>query len=156
MPTRAEALASQFEAANDAAIAVVSACSDSAWRAACPDDGRSVAVVAHHIATGDAGIGTLVETAAKGLPPPPITREMIDQGNAQQAREHANATKEEVLQALRENVIGPAALVRGLTDEQLDRKTSILANEMTTEQIIQMILIGHVTGHLESIRSAGA
>jgi DinB superfamily len=154
MSARSEALATEFEAATNDAVAVVRGCSDAKWHAAVPDDGRTVGVLAHHMATGDVPISQLVGGVAKGLQLPPITREMIDQGNAQHAAQYANVTKEQALAALQENGVTAAQMVRGLTDEELDRSASVIGNEMTAEQIIQNILIGHIRGHTADIQKA--
>jgi hypothetical protein len=81
--------------------------------------------------------------------------EMIDQGNAQHAQQFANVTKEETLAALQQNAPGAVAMVRGLSDEQLDRSAEFVGRRWTTEEAIQTILIGHIAGHTESIRAAG-
>jgi uncharacterized damage-inducible protein DinB len=155
MATRAENLAAQFEAVNQEAIQAVQACSDETWRKPIPDDGRTVGVLAHHMAMGDVPIAELVETIANEKPMPPLTMEMIDQGNAQHAQQFANVTKEETLAALQQNAPGAVAMVRGLSDEQLDRSAEFVGRRWTTEEAIQTILIGHIAGHTESIRAAG-
>ena len=45
---------------------------------------------------------------------------------------------------------------RGLTDEQLDRKVSLLTGmpEMSIEQVVEMLMIGHTAGHTASIKNA--
>ncbi len=45
-------------------------------------------------------------------------------------------------------------MIRGLSDEQLDRTATLFAGSMTAQQMIEGILISHVAMHLESIRSA--
>jgi len=155
MTTRSERLAAQLEAATQDAIQAVQTCSDSVWHAATPNDGRTVGVVAHHCATGDLPIGELVDVIAKSKPMPPLTPEMIDQGNAQHAVEFANVTKADTVAALQQNGIAAAAMVRALNDEQLDRSAQLFGEQWTAERAIQQILIGHITGHLESIRAAG-
>jgi hypothetical protein len=48
-------------------------------------------------------------------------------------------------------------MIRALTDDQLDRKVSMLTGmpEMTIEQVTEMLLIGHPAGHTASITNAG-
>lgn len=155
MSTRAEALADQFEAANNEAIAQVSACSEGVWNAATPNDGRTVRVVAYHIASSHEGILGLIQAVANVQPVPPITPEMIDAGNAQQAQEKANVSKDEVTQALQQNGAAAVSAVRSLSDEQLDKTISFWGNDWTTQLMIERILIGHTNEHLNSIRAAG-
>jgi hypothetical protein len=153
MPTRAAQLTAQFEATTQNAIEAVQACSDEKWRKPVPDDGRTVGVLAHHMATGDVPIGNIVQAIAGGKPVPPITPEMINQGNALHAQQFANVGKDETIAALRQNGSAAAALVRELTDEQLDRSADLLGTSWTAERAIQQILIGHIAGHTETIRS---
>jgi hypothetical protein len=44
--------------------------------------------------------------------------------------------------------------VRALSDAELDRSGSVLTGvpPMTTQQVVEGILISHITGHLGSIR----
>jgi hypothetical protein len=155
MPSRAETLADQFEAANNETIAQVETCSDAVWKAPTPNDGRTVAAVAYHIADGHTGILGLVQSLANGEPLRRITPEQLDQGNAQQAELHANANKAEVVQALRQNGANAAGAVRGLSDEQLDRSGAFAGSEWSCQQMIERVLIGHVRDHLGTIRAAG-
>ena len=156
MAERAEALAAKFEAANNDVIATVEAASDEQWAATCADEGWSVGVVAHHIAGGTPLITGLVQALASGADLPALTSEQLDQGNAQHAQEHANCTKEETLEMLRTG--GPAAVtaVRGLSDEQLDRSSTVIAGvpDMSVEQVIENVLIHSATGHLASIKKS--
>jgi hypothetical protein len=154
MSARSEALAAEFEAASNDAVAFVRSCSDAKWKAVCPDDDRTVGVVAHHMATGDVPISQLVETVAKGRAMPNLTIEMINQGNAQHAAQFANVTKDETITALQENAKAAAALVRGLNDEELSRSASVLGNQWTAEDVINIVLINHIRGHLNSIQQA--
>jgi len=154
MSARTEALASEFESLSNDAIAFVRSCPDATWKAVCPDDARTVGVVAHHVATGDVPISQLVLAVAKGQPVPPITMEMIDQANAQHAAQHANVTKEETVAALQENAKAAAALVRGLSDEELDRSATVVGNQWTAEDVINNILINHVRHHLNTMQQA--
>jgi hypothetical protein len=152
MPTRVEDLAAQFEATTQNAVDVVQSCSDAKWHTPVPDDGRTVGVVAHHMATGDVPIGSLVQAIASGTAVPPVTPEMINQGNAIHAQQFANVTKDEAIAALQQNGVNAAAMLRALTDAQLDRSADFLGTSWTAERAIQQILIGHIAGHTEAIR----
>ena len=155
MGERAKALAERFEKANDDVIKAVEHSSDADWRANCADLGWSVGVTAHHIAMGHRGIGGLVQALANGRAPG-LTPEQIDQGNAEHARQFANCTKQETLDLLRANGKSAADGVRGLSDEQLNRKAAVLAGapELTVEQVVENVLIGHPQGHLQNMRAA--
>jgi uncharacterized damage-inducible protein DinB len=154
MSARADALARQFEEATNELIATIEACPDEKWKAVTPNDGRTVNVVAHHIAMGDVPISGFVGSIANGQGLPNVTPEMIDQSNAEHAKQQANISKEQVIADLRANCASAAALVRGLSDEQLDRTGSAFGRDWTTQQVIEMVLIGHTKGHLDTIRAA--
>ena len=157
MSGRAEALAERFEQVNNELIAKVEGCSDQQWWATCQGEGWSVGVTAHHVAGGNRAIAGFVQTIANGEPMPPITMEQIDQMNAQHAQEFANCTKAETLELLRSSGEAAAGMVRGLNDEQLDRSqplTVMGGQQVSAQQFIEMVLIGHVQGHLQSINAA--
>lgn len=154
MSERAEALAVEFEQANAEVIAFVESCSDRIWTAICPGEGWSVATTGHHIGTGHTGIAGFAAAIGAGGPLPPITMDMINEGNAQHAREFAMVDRETVIEKLRTDGAQAAAIVRGLSDDQLDRSGSFFGNTMTAEQVISGILIGHPREHLNNMRAA--
>ena len=156
MSERARALANRFEQVNHELAATVERCSEGQWRATTAGEGWTVGVVAHHVAGGHSAIAGLVERLATGQPLPNLTMEMIHQGNAAHAQEHANCTKAETVALLRQNGAAAATVVRGLQDDQLDRTASVIAGAppMSAQQVIEGILIGHVQEHSASIRSA--
>jgi hypothetical protein len=153
MRQRSDALARRFEQTNSEFAKAVEASSDAQWRAVCPDEGWTYGVTAHHVAMGTAGISGLVGALVAGASPA-LTPDLVDAGNAQHATEHANCTREETAKLLRENGAAAAQMVRGLSDEQLDKQGQFVGNEMTAQQAIENILIGHVAGHLASLKAA--
>jgi hypothetical protein len=154
MAERAEALTKKFEQANGEFTRAVEQCSDASWRSQCQAEGWPVAVAAHHVAGGTAAISGLAQMVAAGQPLPPLTMEQVDQGNADHATQYANCTKQESLDLLRRNGESAAGMIRGLSDEQLDRTGTLFGGPMSAQQIIEDVLIGHLTGHLASIRAA--
>jgi uncharacterized damage-inducible protein DinB len=159
MGERAETLAQRFEQANNDLIAAVDGLSDSQWQALNKDAGWSVGVTAHHVAVSHPAVAGLVQAIGSGQPLPPITLDMLNQGNAQHARESAGCTKQETLDLLRANGAAAAAVVRGLSDDQLDRTGTMPAfgdAPISAQQVIERILIGHPGMHLPGIRTATA
>ena len=55
---------------------------------------------------------------------------------------------------LRQQGDAAASMVRGLSDEQLDRAGELLGSQMRTRDVIEHVLVGHVNNHLGSIREA--
>jgi len=154
MGAQAEALASQFEQANNALIGSIESMNDAQWKAICPPEGWPVGVTAHHVGGGLQPISGLVMAAATGGPMPGITMEQIDAGNAQHAKDAANCTKAETVAMLRQGGQAAAAMVRGFSDDQLQRSGTLLGGPMSTEDMIKNILIGHVQQHTASIKQA--
>jgi uncharacterized damage-inducible protein DinB len=155
MATQAEALAQQLEAVNNELIGTVEGLSDAQWRATCAPEGWTVGVTAHHLASSHEPVAGLVMAVATGQQLPGITPEMIDAGNAQHAQQFANVGKQETLDLLRS--AGPKAvgMVRGLSDEQLQRSAQLFpGTQFTAAQIAENILVGHPRQHLQSIRDA--
>src|SRR5262245_23721918 len=111
---RAQVLAARFEQVNRAFITAVERCTDIQWHATIASEGRAVGVVAHHLAEGYSGAAGLIQQVASGQALPPITMDMINQGNAQHAAQHADATKPEVLDLLRRNGAAAANTIREL------------------------------------------
>ena len=155
MSERARNLAQQFEQENHELIATVERLSDAQWRTKTAGEGWSLGVVAHHVAEGHKQIAGLAQLVASGQPIPAMNMEMFHQANAEHARQHADCTKAETLALLRQNGAAAAATVRGLSDAELDRTGSLLMGPMSTAQVIERILIGHVHEHHGSIRKAG-
>jgi hypothetical protein len=157
MSGQAQILADQFEQINRDAIATIDRCTDADWQKTCANDERTVGTVAHHIAESHMAVAGLAQMAANGQPLPPLTREIIDQGNAKHAAEHTNCTKQETRELLQRNGVAAANIVRGLNDEQLARSGTLFGNPITSAQIIEGILIDHLRGHLNNLQAtAGA
>lgn len=155
MNTKGEALASKFEATINDFVSTVSALGDTDLQKKTPEEGWSVAATAHHAAISTSPLSEMVRSAATGSPMPSITTDQLNQGNAEHAKQFANASRDETLAVLRQ-VAGPVTeAVRGITDEQMARKATMpFGGEMTAEQIIENVLIGHLAGHGASIEAA--
>ncbi len=149
MGTRSAELATPFEQANDECSTAVEAFSAVDWAMYCADDKRSVGVLAHHVAVSHAPVAHLIQASVAGQPAA-LTSEMIHQGNAQHAAEHAQCTKEETLALLRADGPQAAAVVRGLRDDQLTLPAPFTG---TVKGLIEHILIHHSREHLATIRA---
>ena len=154
MSARAESLAKQFEAKAAEMTAVIKGLSDADWKKTTAAEKWSVGVTAHHVAGGHEGILGIVKTLAAGQSIPNFTMAMLDERNAQHAREHAGCTKAETLALHEQGAAAAAAAVRALSDAELDRSGTVLTGvpPMTTQQAVEGILINHIADHLGSIR----
>lgn len=156
MGAQAEALAARFEQENNALIAAIEGLSNAQWQALTKAEGWTVAATAHHVAGGHQAIAGLVQAHANGQGQP-VSFAALNEGNAQHAQQFVGADKAEVLQLMRDGGAAAAAIVRGLSDDQLAR-TGQFADAMPpvpVQAMIEMILIGHVQGHGASIKNAG-
>ncbi|OLB05717.1 MAG: hypothetical protein DMD98_11845 [Candidatus Rokuibacteriota bacterium] len=155
MGARADALAKRFEEATKAVTDILTRLSDADWKKLTGGEKWSVGVVAHHVAMGHAGISNLVKSVASGKSVPSMTRAQLDQMNAQHAKEHAQCTKAETLELHKKNAAAAATMVRGLSDAELDRTGGVLIGmpPMSTQQVVEQVLINHVNEHLGSIRA---
>ena len=132
MTTRAETLATRFEQANNDVIRTVEGLIDAQWHTKTGEEGWTVGVVAHHIADAHGKVVGLAEMVAHGKPVPPLTMEVIHQGNAAHAQAHAHTSKADTLALLRKNGAAAARTVRGpgrrpappngASDRQLDER----------------------------------
>ena len=154
MSARAESLAKQFEAKAAEMTGAITKLSDADWKKVTSAEKWSVGVTAHHVAGGHEGILGIVKTIASGQSIPNFTMAMLDEMNAKHAREQAGCTKAETLALHEKGAAAAAAAVRALSDAELDRSGTVLtgAPPMTTQQVVEGILISHITGHLGSIR----
>ena len=151
-----EELASKFEAKNGEFLKFVEGLSDDQWRKTCPGEGWTVGVTAHHVAESIGTLAGLVQAVASGATIPPITQATLDSGNAEHAARAANVTRAETAKLLGGNLAAGAKVIRGLDAGQLQRTATLPFGELSAEQIIEGIMIGHTGMHNEGIRSAAA
>ena len=156
MGERATNLAKRYEGAVAELTALIEESTDAQWRAICKGEGWSFGVTGHHIAEDQDGLVNWF-TAIVNAAPRPQSAETLDQRTARHAAEHANCTKAETLDLLRAGTTRAARAVRALGDEQLDRSAPPAPDGrpgLTAGEVIDRILIGHVTGHMASMRAA--
>jgi uncharacterized damage-inducible protein DinB len=159
MGKRSDALADQFEKAVDELAKTIDACSDAQWQAKCGAEGWSVASTAQHVSGQFPLEMEFITAAAEGKTMPGYSWDDINGKNDGRAEKNKDVSRADVLRELREGAKSTAAYIRGLSDEQLDRTGKLgLAGgaDVSAEQLIMGgVLIEHVTGHLQSIRTAG-
>jgi hypothetical protein len=149
---KSEELANRFEQANREFIKAVEGCDDEAWMRVPEGEQRSVGTIAHHVAVSHMQVVGLAQAVGSGAQIPPITMEMIDQGNAQHASQNPSPSREEVLSLLRQDGEKAAGVIRSMTDDQLSKTAKLPMSDdpVTAAQMIEMIAIGHPAGHQQS------
>ena len=156
MGARSEALAKQFVAKAQEAVAVLERLSDTDWKKLTDAERWTVGVTAHHLASAFEPVAGLVTAIASGQSRGHLARAMLDKVNARHAQERANCTKAETIALFRRGAAAVAAVVRGLSDDQLAQSGTVFtdAPPMTAEQLITTGLISHIDAHVGSIRRA--
>jgi hypothetical protein len=157
MAERARILADRFEQAVAEFVLVVEGLTRAQWQTLCPNEERSVGVLARHVAFGIPFEMDVFREIAAGQQPATITRAELAEMNARDAETWSDTAKDETLALLRSNAVAAATEVRQLTDEQLARSGKYIEEiptEWTVEQWLERVLTGHVDGHLQSIRAA--
>ena len=153
---RAENLARQFEEVSAAFAAEMERLSPAQWTAFSPEEGRTVAALARHVAWAyEAEMGIFV-AIAEGRPYDPFSDASLARINAEDGQAYADCDQAETVTLLRSSAARTAAAVRALTDDQLAR-TGLAFEENEAGSVgdwIDYVLIGHPGLHLESIRAA--
>jgi uncharacterized damage-inducible protein DinB len=153
---RADALAERILQGAQALAALAEDLSDSEWQAVIPDEGRSVGVIVHHVASMYPAEVKLARLLASGKPIEGVTDEAVDQTNAEHARAFATVSQREALELLRRNSNAAANAVRQFSDEELDRAAPISLNgdaPLTTQFFIEDHALRHSFHHLSNIRA---
>lgn len=158
MSERATELADEFGRVAAEVIAAAEECSDDAWRLPCEGEGWTVGAVFRHIAWA---MEVEVDGAVAfidGAPLPAIYEswEHLHQLNHTQSVQFANAPRGVTLGLLRTNARNAEAFIRSVTDAELQRERvyPLAGERWTGDNLIEYVLIGHPTGHLESITAA--
>jgi hypothetical protein len=154
---RANALADRLERGADALAAFAGGLTDKQWNTPIPKDGRAVGVVVHHVASVYPVEIQLAQTMAGGNAVTGVTADVINTMNAKHASEFASVSTEAAIDLLRRNSAAAAAAIRALTDEQLDRATtvSLYADApLTCQFMLEDHAVRHSYHHLARIRAA--
>ena len=156
MSQRAKEITERIKSFSDNVMAFVEGLSEDDWRKVCKSEEWPVGATAYHLGAGHFAIFDMAGMIVRGEDLPPLTMDQINAMSDKQAREHADCTKAEAIEALRKNSAEMVAFVAGLTDEELDRKGSMPAfgGEATTEQLIQFVIFESAMRHFDSMKSA--
>ena len=154
MGAKSEALATQFEAKARDAMATLEQLSEADWKKVTAAEQWPVGVTAHHLAGALEPISGMIKAIVAGQPLGNFTGDLLDEMNAQHARDYANCTKAETIELHRKGVAAAAATIRGLSDDQLAKSGTVFTGmpPMTAEQLIISGLLDHTDEHFGSIR----
>lgn len=101
-------------------------------------------------------VSGFVQLAVAGQPLPDLTMEIIHGVNAEQVARYAGVGRVGALELLRQNGVATTALLRTLSDAQLDTGTEFFGHPTTVESLAQNGLVGHAEEHLASMQDAAA
>jgi Mycothiol maleylpyruvate isomerase N-terminal domain len=155
MGAKTGALATQLEGKARDAVATLEKLGDADWKKVTAAEKWTVAVTAHHLAGGLEAVSGIVTGIVAGAPPRDgFTTAVLDQMNAQHAKEHANCTKAETVALFQKGAATASAMLRGLSDDQLAKSGTVFSDAppMTAEQLIMRGLLSHIDEHMGSIR----
>ena len=154
---RANALAERLEQGARALESLARDLTDAQWQTRIPKDGRTVGVVVHHVASIYPLEIQLAQALAAGKPIAGVTWDAVNELNANHARENSAATKDATLELLRRNSADAAAAIRALSDEELDRASTVSLNSeapLTCQFFLEDHAVRHSYHHLARIRAA--
>ena len=157
MNKRAKALADRLELGVKSLSAFANELTTAEWKSPVPQDGRSVGVVIHHVASVLPTEIHLAQILASGKPVTGVTTADINAMNAAHAKYNAEVTKEEALRLLKRNGDAAAVAIRAFTDEQLDRAAPVSLYEeapLTTQFVLEDHAVRHSYHHLFLLRQA--
>jgi hypothetical protein len=154
MGAKGEAFAKQFEAKVEEATALLEKLSDADWGKTTAAEKWTVAATAHHLASSYEPIAQIIKTIAAGQALPYFTRQMLDEMNAQHAKEFADCTKPETIALHKKGAAAAVAAVRGLSDAELAKTGTVFTEmpPMSAEEMVNGALLGHIDEHFGSIR----
>jgi hypothetical protein len=156
MGAKAEALAKQFEAKAQEATGVLEKISDTDWKKLLTSAEKwPICVVAHHLASAHGAIGGIIKAVATGTAKGDMTMDQLNAMNAKHAKDFASCTRAETLALHKKSAAEAAAIVLGLSDDQLTKTGPVLKGMpvMSPEQMVPGVLIRHIDEHLGSIRA---
>jgi hypothetical protein len=155
MSQRSNALADRLEQGARALAEFATELSDAEWQTRLPGDDRKVGVVIHHVATMYPLEIQLAQQLAQGQPVVGVTWEAVNDINARHARENEAVTKDAALDLLRRNSAAAAAVIRALSDQQLDQAAPVSLNgdaPLTCQFMLEDHAVRHSYHHLAILR----
>ena len=154
---RANDLAERLERGAEDLANFASRLTVSEWNTRIPHDGRKIGVVVHHVASMYPIEIGVTKAIAAGQAVIGLTFADVDKINAEHAAKSDGVSKEAALDLLRRNSADAAAVVRGLSDEELDRATpnSMYSDApLTCQFFIEDHALRHSYHHIGRIKNA--
>src|SRR5215475_12869867 len=154
MGAKGEALARQFEAKAREAGGYIDKLGEADLKKVTEAEKWTVAATAHHLFGAYERVPDIAKGLAVGQSPANFSTKVLDQMNAQHAKDFAACSKADLMALHRAGSAKAASVLRGLSDEQLAKSGVIFqdAPPFTVEQLVTRALIAHTDEHMGSIR----
>jgi hypothetical protein len=152
---RSSSLADRLDAGAQALADFASRLSEAAWTSRVPHDGRTVAVIVHHVASVYPVEIHLAQVLAGGTPVTDVVWDTIHEMNAGHAKEYAQVSKADAIDLLRRNSANASAAIRAFTDQQLDTASLVSLYDgapLTCQFMLEDHAVRHSYHHLAVIR----
>ena len=155
MSDKSKKLADRLNSFNEQVISFVEICTETDWRKIGVED-WPVGVTARHIGASHYTAVSAAKMILKGEKFPEMTMADITENANRHAREHAECTKSEVLDILRDKGRKIVAFAGGLDDSELDKTGYLpaLGGNMTVEQFLETVVLQGANEHFQSMKTA--
>ncbi len=154
--SRSKKLAARINSFNERVISLVEGCTEEDWQKLGSEQ-WPVGVTARHIGANHYHPALLAaRKILKGEKLPDVTMEQVTENANRHAREHAQCTKPEVLDILRNEGRNIAEFLNDLEDWELDKKCYLpaLGSKLSLEHFLENILLRSAGEHFESMKAA--
>ena len=155
--TRANALADRLILGATELAKFTEGLTDSEWNKPVLGDGRTIGVVVHHVASVYPIEVELAQTLGKGNSITEVTKEAIDEMNAQHAIDNNQLDRKETMDLLRTNSENAADAIREFTDAELDNSAPVSLYydaPLTAQFFIEDHALRHSFHHLGKIKAS--
>ena len=155
MSDRSKKLADRLNSFNEQVISFVESCTETDWRKIGAEE-WPVGVTARHIGANHYPAMSAAKVILKGDKLPVMTMEQITENANRHAREHAECSKSEVLDILRDHGRKIVEFAGGLEDSDLDKTGYLpaLGSNMTVEQFLETVVLLAANEHFQSMKTA--
>jgi hypothetical protein len=154
---RAAALAERLERGASALAELAMTLTEAEWQTTLPGDQRKIGIVVHHVANVYPLEIQLALKVAEGHRVTGVTMDKVHEMNAKHAAEFDAVTRDAAVDWLRRNSAAAAAVIRGLTDEQLAHAEAVSLYDdapVTCQFVLEDHAVRHSYHHLAVIRRA--
>ena len=155
MSDRSKKLAERLNSFNEELISLVRNCTEVDWQKIGLEE-WPIGVTARHIGANHYAAIAAAKKILKGEKFPEMTMDQITEMANRHAREHADCTKSEVLDILRDQGRSVIEFARGLEDSELDKTAYLpaLGSDITVEQFLENVILHGANQHFQSMKSA--